>query len=86
MVAASAVAAEVAGHGDPSPHRLVGGFPASREETTMITGALMVILVIVLLVVGLIGFVIGGFNKLRRTDIGAQEALDAKRTTAPQTQ
>ncbi|MEI2820296.1 MAG: LemA family protein [Marmoricola sp.] len=41
----------------------------------MITGALMVVLVIVLLVVGLIGFVIGGFNKLRRTDIGAQEAL-----------
>ncbi len=40
----------------------------------MITGALMVILVIVLLVVGLIGFVIGGFNKLRRTDIGAQNA------------
>ena len=41
----------------------------------MITGALMVVLVIVLLVVGLIGFVIGGFNKLRRTDIGGQEAL-----------
>ncbi len=33
------------------------------------------LIVIALVVVGLIGFVITGFNKLRTTDIGAQEAL-----------
>ncbi len=32
-------------------------------------------IVIALVVVGLVGFVIAGFNKLRTTDIGAQEAL-----------
>ncbi len=33
------------------------------------------LIVIAVVVVGLIGFVITGFNKLRTTDIGAQEAL-----------
>ena len=33
------------------------------------------LIVIAVIVVGLIGFVITGFNKLRTTDIGAQEAL-----------
>ena len=36
---------------------------------------LIAIIIIAVLVVGLIGFVIVGFNKLRTTDIGAQEAL-----------
>jgi LemA protein len=33
------------------------------------------LIVIAVIVVGLVGFVVTGFNKLRRTDIGAQEAL-----------
>ena len=33
------------------------------------------LIVIAVIVVALIGFVVVGFNKLRRTDIGAQEAL-----------
>jgi LemA protein len=36
---------------------------------------LIAIIVIVVLVVAIVGFVIVGFNKLRTTDIGAQEAL-----------
>ena len=39
------------------------------------TIALIVIVVIVVIAVALIGFVISGFNKLRRADIAAQEAL-----------
>lgn len=35
----------------------------------------VVLIVILVLVVAAIGFVISGFNKLRRADIGAQEAL-----------
>ena len=36
---------------------------------------LIAVIVIAVLVVGLIAFVVAGFNKLRTTDIGAQEAL-----------
>lgn len=36
---------------------------------------LIAIIVIVVVIVALVGFVIVGFNKLRTTDIGAQEAL-----------
>ena len=35
----------------------------------------MLIAIVVVVLVGLVGFVIVGFNKLRTTDIGAQEAL-----------
>jgi LemA protein len=37
--------------------------------------ALVVPLIVVVVVVGVVGFLIIGFNKLRTTDIGAQEAL-----------
>ncbi|MCA9277421.1 MAG: LemA family protein, partial [Phycisphaerales bacterium] len=36
---------------------------------------LIALIVIAVIVIGLIGFVIAGFNKLRTLDIGAQEAL-----------
>ncbi len=36
---------------------------------------MLIALIVIALVVGLVGFVIVGFNKLRTTDIGAQEAL-----------
>jgi LemA protein len=36
---------------------------------------MVVVIIVVLVVVLLVGFVVVGFNKLRRTDIGAQEAL-----------
>jgi LemA protein len=39
------------------------------------TTALILVVVIIAIAVALIGFVISGFNKLRRADIGAQEAL-----------
>ncbi len=39
------------------------------------SGLLIVLLLLIAVVVGLILFVVGGFNKLRRADIGAQEAL-----------
>src|SRR6058998_1578921 len=35
----------------------------------------MTVLIIVLVLVLLVGFVVVGFNKLRKSDIGAQEAL-----------
>jgi LemA protein len=37
--------------------------------------ALIVIVVIVVIVLALVGFVVTGFNRLRKSDIGAQEAL-----------
>ena len=36
---------------------------------------LIAVIVVVVIVVALVGFVVMGFNKLRRSDIGAQEAL-----------
>jgi LemA protein len=36
---------------------------------------MLVLIIVVLVVLALVGFVVVGFNKLRRTDIGAQEAL-----------
>ena len=36
---------------------------------------MIITIVVVVVIVALVGFVIGGFNKLRRSDIGAQEAL-----------
>jgi len=38
-------------------------------------GYLVVVIVLLVLVVALVGFVVAGFNRLRRADIGAQEAL-----------
>jgi LemA protein len=57
-----AVAAEAAGPGDSRPAR--------RQDV-----AVIIALVVVVLVVLLVGFAVVGFNKLRRADIGAQEAL-----------
>ena len=57
---AAAVAA--AGPGDSRP--------AQRQDV-----AVIIALVVVVLVVLLVGFAVVGFNKLRRADIGAQEAL-----------
>jgi LemA protein len=37
--------------------------------------AVLVALIVIVVIVALVGFVIVGFNKLRRSDIGAQEAL-----------
>ena len=44
--------------------------PAQRQDV-----AVIIALVVVVLVVLLVGFAVVGFNKLRRADIGAQEAL-----------
>ena len=57
-----AVAAEAAGPGDSRP--------GQRQDV-----AVIIALVVVVLVVLLVGFAVVGFNKLRRADIGAQEAL-----------
>ena len=49
---------------------------ASPEKRSGLAGKVPLLVgLALLLVVGLIGFVITGFNKLRTTDIGAQEAL-----------
>lgn len=56
------MAAEAAGPGDSRPAR--------RQDV-----AVIIALVVVVLVVLLVGFAVVGFNKLRRADIGAQEAL-----------
>jgi LemA protein len=37
--------------------------------------AVIVLIIVIVVVVALVGFVVVGFNKLRRSDIGAQEAL-----------
>ena len=36
---------------------------------------MLIALIVIVVLVLLVGFVVVGFNKLRRTDIGAQEAL-----------
>jgi LemA protein len=36
---------------------------------------MLIAIIVIVVIVALVGFVIVGFNKLRRTDIGAQEAL-----------
>jgi LemA protein len=45
----------------------------SNQETRYVM--VITLIVIAVIVIGLIGFVVTGFNKLRTTDVGAQEAL-----------
>jgi LemA protein len=67
-----AAVAEAAGHGEHSQrhdqrHHLV----TNQKEGTSVIYAIIAIVVVVLIV----GFVVVGFNKLRTTDVGAEEAL-----------
>ena len=67
--AGAAEAAAVAARGSRSilqTHRVL------LRQASPMTIALIVIVVIVVIAVALIGFVISGFNKLRRADIAAQ--------------
>jgi LemA protein len=65
----AAAVAEAAAHGEHSQRR------SSVIPTKEGTSVLIFIIVLVVLVVLVVGFVIVGFNKLRTTDVGAEEAL-----------
>ena len=65
-----AVVVAAAGAAAPGERTSVLSGP-SREENPL----MWIAIVIVVVLVALVGFVVVGFNKLRTTDIGAQEAL-----------
>ncbi len=64
-----AAVAEAAAHGEHSQRR------SSAIQAKEGTSVLIFIIVLVVLVVLVVGFVVVGFNKLRTTDVGAEEAL-----------
>ena len=68
--AVAAEAAEGVAHGEPLHHNQRSFELVETKEISMIW-----IIIVIVVVVALVGFVIVGFNKLRSTDVGAQEAL-----------